>query len=233
MAYVTVYLYFEGYIMHRIAQPVKMPKMVNEALDDFERVGGRLCLDFLNTRASHYAPEAREYVGDYAGLVRWLRLCDGGLDARQASRLLASARAHPRRASDVFAKSRELRALLYRIVAARASGKAPVRADLEAFDRQAQAALAERTLTPGAHWRWSWRDEAALEMPLWLVLASSVDLLLDDDPSRLRQCPAPDGCGWLFYDTSKNATRRWCSMRTCGNGAKARRFQRRRREAVR
>ena len=204
---------------------------MNQPLADFERVGGRLCLDFVNTRGSHFDADAREYLDDYASLVGWLRLCDAGLDARQASRLLAAARAHPRRAGDVFAKSRELRALLYRIVAARANGKAPARADLETFDREAQSALAERTLTPGEHWRWTWRDDGALELPLWLVLASSVDLLLDDDASRLRQCPAPDGCGWLFYDTSKNATRRWCSMRMCGNGAKARRFQRRQRDA--
>jgi predicted RNA-binding Zn ribbon-like protein len=84
---------------------------------------------------------------------------------------------------------------------------------------------------PGEHWRWTWRDDAALEHPLRIVLASSVDLLVEDDPARLRQCPAPDGCGWLFHDTSRNATRRWCSMRMCGNGAKSRRFQRRLREA--
>ena len=204
---------------------------MNAPLADFERVGGRLCLDFVNTRGSQFDHDAREYVADYADLVAWLRLCEDGLDARQTTRLLATARAHPRRASEVFAKSREVRALLYRIIAARANGKAPARADLETFDREAQAALAERTLTPGEHWRWSWRDDGALELPLWIVLASSVDLLLDDDASRLKQCPAPDGCGWLFYDTSKNATRRWCSMRMCGNGAKARRFQRRQRDA--
>src|SRR5215475_8396684 len=154
-----------------------MPTMVKESLDRLERVGGRLCLDFVNTRGSHFDADAREYVEDYASLVAWLRLCDDGLDARQASRLLAAARAHPRRAGDVFTRSRELRALLYRIVAARAAGKAPARTDLEAFDRDAQAALAERTLTPGEHWRWSWRTDDALEFPLWIVLASAVDLL--------------------------------------------------------
>ncbi|HET8727128.1 MAG TPA: CGNR zinc finger domain-containing protein, partial [Alphaproteobacteria bacterium] len=30
-------------------------------------------------------------------------------------------------------------------------------------------------------------------------------------------------CGWLFLDTSKNAKRRWCDMRYCGNRAKAHR----------
>ncbi|HJT98772.1 MAG TPA: ABATE domain-containing protein [Rhodanobacteraceae bacterium] len=202
-------------------------------MDEFERVGGRLCLDFINTRGSHYDADAREYVGDYAGLVAWLRACDGGLDARQASRLLAAAREHPRKAAHAFARSRELRALLYRVIAAHANGETPARADIEAFNRDAQAALAHRRLMPGERWRWTWHDDGALELPLRLVLASAVDLLLEDDPSRLRQCPAPDGCGWLFYDTSRNATRRWCSMQMCGNGAKARRFQRRRRDAAR
>lgn len=198
--------------------------------DAFERVGGRLCLDFVNTRGSHFDTGAREYVDDYAGLVAWLHACDGGLDAKQAAALLAEARAHPRRAAAVFAESRELRALLYCVLAARARGEAPPRADLDAFNREAAAALAQRRLVPGPAWRWMWTDESALELPLRAVVASAVDVLVGDDPARLKQCPAPDGCGWLFYDGSKNQTRRWCSMKMCGNGAKARRFQRRLRE---
>ncbi|MGZ6307885.1 MAG: CGNR zinc finger domain-containing protein, partial [Ktedonobacterales bacterium] len=33
----------------------------------------------------------------------------------------------------------------------------------------------------------------------------------------------PVGCAWLFFGTSKNRTRQWCSMEDCGSGAKARR----------
>jgi predicted RNA-binding Zn ribbon-like protein len=32
-----------------------------------------------------------------------------------------------------------------------------------------------------------------------------------------------------FLDTTRNGTRRWCDMRTCGNRAKAQRYQRRHR----
>jgi len=32
-------------------------------------------------------------------------------------------------------------------------------------------------------------------------------------------------CRWLFLDTSKNHTRRWCDMKVCGNRIKARRFK--------
>jgi predicted RNA-binding Zn ribbon-like protein len=42
--------------------------------------------------------------------------------------------------------------------------------------------------------------------------------------NRLRMCAAPD-CKWVFYDTSRNARGRWCSMRVCGNRDKTRRYR--------
>jgi predicted RNA-binding Zn ribbon-like protein len=45
--------------------------------------------------------------------------------------------------------------------------------------------------------------------------------------ARVRTCGV-DTCRWLFLDTSKNHTRRWCNMKVCGNRVKARRFQARR-----
>ena len=47
------------------------------------------------------------------------------------------------------------------------------------------------------------------------------------DWARVRRCPAHD-CAWVFWDSSKNASRRWCSMRVCGNRAKVRAFNERR-----
>lgn len=41
---------------------------------------------------------------------------------------------------------------------------------------------------------------------------------------RLKACPEV-GCRWAFYDSSKSRTRRWCTMRECGNRVKARRFR--------
>jgi predicted RNA-binding Zn ribbon-like protein len=59
---------------------------------------------------------------------------------------------------------------------------------------------------------------------------SACELLVGAERRRIKECPAPDGCGWLFLDASKNAARRWCDMRTCGNIAKARRHYRRHRK---
>lgn len=44
--------------------------------------------------------------------------------------------------------------------------------------------------------------------------------------SRLKKCANPN-CSHLFYDVSRNKTRNWCSMKSCGNIMKAREFYKR------
>jgi predicted RNA-binding Zn ribbon-like protein len=46
------------------------------------------------------------------------------------------------------------------------------------------------------------------------------------DYCAIRKCENPD-CILFFYDTSKNHTRRWCSMGLCGNRAKVAAFRER------
>jgi predicted RNA-binding Zn ribbon-like protein len=48
----------------------------------------------------------------------------------------------------------------------------------------------------------------------WLLARSAAELLTSEQLSRVRVC-ASETCGWLFIDTSKNRTRRWCSMSDC------------------
>lgn len=45
-----------------------------------------------------------------------------------------------------------------------------------------------------------------------------------EDWERLKLCNS-DTCRWAFYDHSKNHSSRWCTMASCGNRAKARRFR--------
>jgi predicted RNA-binding Zn ribbon-like protein len=59
---------------------------------------------------------------------------------------------------------------------------------------------------------------------------AAVDLLRTVDLGRVRVCPIDEGgCGWLFFDRSRNGSRRWCAMADCGAQAKARRLTARRR----
>jgi predicted RNA-binding Zn ribbon-like protein len=67
------------------------------------------------------------------------------------------------------------------------------------------------------------QNEADLRRILWPVVQSAVELLQSDQRHRVGQCQDDRGCGFLFLDTSRNRSRRWCSMESCGNRAKANR----------
>lgn len=63
-----------------------------------------------------------------------------------------------------------------------------------------------------------------LDYPWLLVVRDAENLLCSPLAAKIRVCAA-EGCGWFFLDTSKNGTRRWCSMKLCGNREKAARFK--------
>jgi predicted RNA-binding Zn ribbon-like protein len=64
---------------------------------------------------------------------------------------------------------------------------------------------------------------AKLDWILNPLIRSAADLLVSDELKRVKRCGDP-ACGWLFLDTSRNKSRRWCDMSDCGNRAKASRF---------
>ena len=59
------------------------------------------------------------------------------------------------------------------------------------------------------------------------LVASLYSAMQDENWSRLKLC-TDDSCRWVFFDQSKNHSSRWCSMESCGNRAKARRFRQKR-----
>ena len=89
-------------------------------------------------------------------------------------------------------------------------------------------ALRHGRLTPGAAGlRWTWEPD--LRLPRWLVAQSAIELATSGSLGRVKACASQDGCQYLFVDTSKNGSRRWCSMTDCGNQAKSKRLTARRR----
>jgi predicted RNA-binding Zn ribbon-like protein len=95
-----------------------------------------------------------------------------------------------------------------------------------------RASAETRLVASGRGFTWSLAEEEDdLERPLWLVSRSAAELLASDELERVRRC-AGHPCGWLFLDASKNRSRRWCSMASCGSRAKMRRLYARRRVAT-
>ncbi|HST87639.1 MAG TPA: ABATE domain-containing protein [Ktedonobacterales bacterium] len=186
--------------------------------------GGRLCLDFANTVDWHAgARHGQEYLTSYAELIAWGRHA-GILAGDEAHTLMREAAHHAERAQAALDQAIALREVVYRVFSVLAHGRPTDAGDLAALNAvlvEAHAHLRLRAGTP--HFSWAWEpDGPALDRILWPVARSAAELLTADELERVREC-ASDSCGWLFLDTSKNRSRRWCDMAGCGNRAKARR----------
>lgn len=205
-------------------------------------VGGRLCLDFVNTvrarmleSASDGANSSAESVlGErllsYDALLRWGVLA-GALESGEADELAREAGERPAEAAEVLKRSVALREATYRIFRAAIDGGSPAPDDMVVLDSAVRIARTrERLVARGPfplEWEWNAKN-GALDRVLWPVARSAAELLTSGDLERVGQCPGEE-CGWLFLDTSRSGRRRWCSMADCGNIAKVRRFRERQR----
>jgi predicted RNA-binding Zn ribbon-like protein len=190
-------------------------------------VGGRLCLDFCNTLEYRHSDHPVDLLGAgrYRALVRWSAYV-GAIDEAQAEALYRLHEEQPEITDSVFEQALELREAIYQLYTARLADEAPLSSALALLNRWNQAAMNARELQFNGSLAWGWRDAYAPEIMLYPITLSAVESLLEDDMTRIRQCP---GCGWLFYDHSRNNSRTWCDMRYCGNRAKNKRFHQKRR----
>jgi len=203
-------------------------------------VGGRLCLDFVNTVGGRVGtPRAttrnfadhvvREKLTGYGDLVGWGQLA-GVLTARDRDGLLRASRIRPSEADRVYRRSLDLREAAYRLFKAALEGWEPRREDAQVLNQEVSVARThERLVGTSKGFTWEWDDRGPLlDRVVWPLACSVADLLTSKDLARVRQCGGLE-CGWLFLDTSRNRSRQWCDMRDCGNLAKVRRFRQRHR----
>lgn len=188
----------------------------------FELAGGHPALDFLNTIQDWTVPAPVDYLGDFSDAVRFGRAA--GLLTRAETGALNATSAHAE-----AARLRELRGVLEQIFRRQVRGRAPAAADLEHLARALAAAARATRLRGGAgrpvrsHVALGAAGAAVLRLRIAVAAAA---LLASPELDRVKSCPA---CGWFFLDASKNRSRRWCSMTSCGASAKSRRYYRRKR----
>ena len=181
-----------------------------------------MCLDFANTLAWRGSSPAESLHG-FADLTKWC--ADTGLIPARLSRQIRKwPDKHPKRAAEIFEEAIALRETIYRVFHSVASGANPEEADLELLSRAlADAPLRTKILRTADGFGWQLADsKTTVSSLLGPVLWSAGDLLIGPQLLKLREC-SNDKCLWLFIDDSKNGTRRWCSMQSCGNRAKAHR----------
>jgi predicted RNA-binding Zn ribbon-like protein len=194
-------------------------------------IGGRRCLDFVNTLGWRGAEAPEEHIACYDDLLAW-SLHAGSLNEDDVQRLALEAMEHPARAGSSFAKALALREAMHRTFASLASAQAPGDADLGVINDELGDALSHLRIArfdDRFGWRWD-RSTLSLDRPLWPIARSCAELLASSDIANVREC-AGHPCGWLFLDSSKNRSRRWCDSRDCGNRVRAQRHYARKRTA--
>lgn len=178
-----------------------------------------LSIDFANTLYWRGSNPPTETFGTMDDLLAWCRE-QAGVPAGLADR--CRVRGVEEGEPAMLARALALREALYRLFHAQAERREPQPDDLAllgGFLAEASPRVALARVDGGYAWRIG-DAGATLAGLLSPVLWSAIDLLGGARLAKVKRC-ANDACQWLFIDDSKNGSRRWCSMSSCGNRAKA------------
>jgi len=185
---------------------------VNDSWRGYHLSGGHIALDLANTVSWRGDPARRVDRLDLPGfLPHWLR---------------ATGLGDPGDVTGVVPALKELRELVYDLLAA----ERPDPADLARFGELLASAHTRAVPSPTLPVRWTVPVTGATDVLPALVLRTD-ELLRSPDVIRVGQCEG-GACAWLFLDTTRNHSRRWCRSDDCGNRDRARRHYRRSRAAT-
>jgi predicted RNA-binding Zn ribbon-like protein len=191
--------------------------------------GGVPCLDFVNTLAWRLTDRPMEYLGSYEDLLAWGR--QAGLLAPDETEALSGwAATHPGEARATLSRAVALREAVHRVLSGVIAGEPQDEGALSTLNRELSVALSRLRVAPAAGdayvWAWERGGEdggGPLERPLWPVARSAAELLTSAKLGRVKICGG-QGCGWMFLDESRNASRKWCESRDCGNRERVRQY---------
>jgi len=186
----------------------------------FFYAAGYPCLDFANTFDHRHTPPEYDFLSDRETVLKWGQKA-GILTSNRPARVIPSARSLKR-----IVQTRQQVFELFSPFTRSTLPKAEV---VNAFSLRLQAFASKMTLahSPGGY-RMVCTAKDPLEQIECAILQSAITLLQSNQTDRIREC---NGCGWLFFDSTRNQSRRWCTMAICGNRAKARRHYARIRRA--
>jgi predicted RNA-binding Zn ribbon-like protein len=187
-------------------------------------VGSELALDFTNTSSGRGTARHLEHLNQPDDIIGWA--CHARILTPFDGDRLRLAAENGGVAAQLLQRTLALRERVHAIASALAQDRLPSHSDVKELTRtHAQCIGRAQLVLYEASFVWTWDPkEAPIEAVLGPIALSALALLTQADLSRIKQCNG-DHCGWLFFDTTKNKSRRWCEMEVCGNRAKQKRHQ--------
>ncbi len=194
--------------------------------DSLTLIGGELALDFANTSSGRGFDSHSDHLQQPEHVAIWATRAKI-LPPNEAEWLTQAVAAQKALGERLLEAALALREDVYQLGAAIADGRPAPPERIENLTKYHAQALARGRLAPiGANFVWTWDPRTApIEAILGPISLSALTLLQQADLTRVKQCQG-EKCGWLFFDTTKNNSRRWCEMEVCGNRAKQKRFAR-------
>lgn len=197
--------------------------MEERTIESLPLDGGRLCLNFINTVHDWTVEDPFEYLCSYSNFLDWSVKVET-LSPSERDRQSSLAADNQEKAVSVLQSILEARKVLYNLFLAIAQNRVPNDETQGKFNKllsEATSGMALEIKGEDLNVQHKWLEKDNFRFLLYPILKSAYDLLISDDLDRVKECGA---CGWLFYDQSKNKSRKWCSMESCGSNVKAKRY---------
>jgi predicted RNA-binding Zn ribbon-like protein len=189
-------------------------------------LGGALAIDFCNTVDSRpgFLTDQMvidgEHFKEVSHIIEWA-LAAKALTERETNEILML---DDKRRALFLKQTIEVREQIFNVMLESTTGRGIQPQHLAALDHYLETFPRPKLIYRNGRVERDWEiTSRTCALLLTKIITNAINILVSDSVKRVKFCAASD-CGWLFVDTSKNNSRRWCDMADCGNRAKARQF---------
>ena len=192
-------------------------------IETLELDGGALCLDFVNTVRSRFETPFHEFLEKPSDWLLWINRI-GLIDSQKQALLNKYIEENSLKAEKELKRIFYVRELLYRLFRELARNKVPAEKDITLYNKVLSHSLRhlkivfDKKIKISDNWH---VNSLNLSCYLHPLIKSAYDLLISGNIERLKECRH---CGWIYLDKSKNNSRVWCNMKTCGNTEKTKKY---------
>lgn len=182
----------------------------------YKLIGGEISLDFVNTVSWPDTPQEHDWLDHPSNVTRWAVAaevisedCGKTLNGHPAALL-------EKELEQIHRIRRDLRLVLRPL----AFDEKPTQGSIDKLTNLTHQVYSSRYIDPISH-QWTWQEPSSLSQILAPVIWNATHVLTSTDHTRIGHCLS---CNWIFYDTTRNRSRRWCDMADCGSRDKALRY---------
>ena len=179
----------------------------------YKLIGGEISLDFVNTISWPEMAREHDWLDKPDNFTAWA-LAAGIINKQTFNQLNARTQFLLIKELD---EVHQIRTNLTNVLKPLAFGEQPALAAIKTLNVMLHQICTSRYIDK-KNLKWAWKSSECFTDVLSPVVWNAANVLTNVDQTRIGYCPS---CEWLFYDTTRNRSRRWCDMEDCGSRHKS------------